>query len=84
MWQTDPGASPLQRTVSLSILCGLGAGLGLLVAHQSVLAALVWGLAGGVAAAPVLMAAARVVRHVERRRSPLLTAVDDAQQPHHE
>ncbi|WP_030018355.1 hypothetical protein [Streptomyces monomycini] len=58
-----------ERTVSLAVLCGLGVILGLSLGDQSFVASVLWGLAGGIIAAPVLMGATRVARYVAKRRS---------------
>ncbi|MEU2790782.1 hypothetical protein [Streptomyces sp. NPDC007100] len=59
----------LERTVELGVLSGLGAILGLRAGDLSFGASILWGLAGGIIAAPVLMGATRVARYVAKRRS---------------
>ncbi len=61
--------SGVERIVSLVMLGGLGMVLGLCVRDQSFEASILWGLAGGIAAAPVVMGATRVARYVAKRRS---------------
>ncbi|KOU05336.1 hypothetical protein ADK86_07380 [Streptomyces sp. NRRL F-5755] len=61
--------SGVERTVSLAVLSGLGVVLGMRVGDQSFAASILWGLAGGIATAPVLMGATRVARYVAKRRS---------------
>ncbi|MFE5869554.1 hypothetical protein ACFQ6V_13015 [Streptomyces roseifaciens] len=59
----------VERTVSLVMLGGLGMVLGLCVRDQSFVASILWGLAGGIVAAPVVMGGTRVARYVTKRRS---------------
>ncbi|MFD7665658.1 hypothetical protein [Streptomyces sp. NPDC059788] len=61
--------SGVERTVSLVMLGGLGVVLGLCVRDQSFVASILWGLAGGIAAAPIIMGATRLARYVAKRRS---------------
>ncbi|WP_030376208.1 hypothetical protein [Streptomyces rimosus] len=58
-----------ERTVSLAVSAAMGVILGLTVSDQSWEACILWGLAGGIVAAPVLMGATRVTRYVAKRRS---------------
>ncbi|MGW2602084.1 hypothetical protein [Streptomyces klenkii] len=58
-----------ERTASLAVSAAMGAFLGLTVSDQSWAACIVWGLAGGIVAAPVVMGATRVARYVTKRRS---------------
>ncbi|MEE6264295.1 hypothetical protein ACFCXR_37795 [Streptomyces noursei] len=59
----------LERTVSLAVLGGLGVVLGLSLHDQPFVASVLWGLAGGIVAAAVIMGTTRVARYVTKRRS---------------
>ncbi|MFK8844725.1 hypothetical protein [Streptomyces sp. Ac-502] len=59
----------LERAVELGVFSGLGVILSMRVGDQSFGASILWGLAGGIVAAPVLMGATRVARYVAKRRS---------------
>ncbi len=70
---TDPLESPYsgaERTAEFAVLSGLGVVLGLTLSDQSFVASALWGLAAGIAAAPVVRGARRVARYVSRRRTP--------------